>query len=60
MPVIPVNPGNLDGYGGTSGGLTVYYTQRDLTRDAIAQNPVKTFPPVIILPLRNVVGGSGH
>ncbi|KAI1166367.1 hypothetical protein F5B18DRAFT_659830 [Nemania serpens] len=45
VPVIPVNPGNLDGYGGTSGGLTVYYTQRDLTRDAIAQNPVKTFPP---------------
>ncbi|KAI1180932.1 hypothetical protein F4777DRAFT_179239 [Nemania sp. FL0916] len=45
VPVIPVNPGNLDGYAGTQGGLTVYYTQRDLTRDTIAQNPVKTFPP---------------
>ncbi|KAI1115873.1 hypothetical protein F5Y14DRAFT_460054 [Nemania sp. NC0429] len=45
VPVIPVNPGNLDGYYGTSGGLTVYYTQRDLTRDTIAQNPVKSFLP---------------
>ncbi|KAI1155808.1 hypothetical protein F4825DRAFT_447285 [Nemania diffusa] len=40
VPVIPVNPGNLDG---NNGG--VYYTQHDLTRDMIAQNPVKTFPP---------------
>ncbi|KAI0422123.1 hypothetical protein F5X98DRAFT_326942 [Xylaria grammica] len=45
VPVIPVNPGNLDGYTGTQGGLTVYYTQHDLIRDMIAQNPVKTFPP---------------
>ncbi|KAI1367384.1 hypothetical protein F5Y08DRAFT_349325 [Xylaria arbuscula] len=45
VPVIPVNPGNLDGYSGTSGGLTVYYTQTDLLRDSIATNPVKTFPP---------------
>ncbi|KAJ2993935.1 hypothetical protein NUW58_g1689 [Xylaria curta] len=45
VPVIPVNPGNLDGYTGTSGGITVYYTQHDLSRDMIAQNPVKTFPP---------------
>ncbi|KAI0540951.1 hypothetical protein GGR58DRAFT_71138 [Xylaria digitata] len=45
VPVIPVNPGNLDGYTGTQGGLTVYYTQHDLSRDMLAQNPVKTFPP---------------
>ncbi|KAI1754432.1 hypothetical protein F4782DRAFT_528352 [Xylaria castorea] len=45
VPVIPVNPGNLDGYSGTVGGITVYYTQNDLIRDTIAQNPVKTFPP---------------
>jgi hypothetical protein len=45
VPVIPVNPGNLDGYTGTQGGITVYYTQTDLIRDNIAQNPVKTFPP---------------
>ncbi len=47
VPVIPVNPGNLDGYSGTQGGLTVYYTQTDLLRDSIATNPVKTFQPVI-------------
>ncbi|KAK5630707.1 hypothetical protein RRF57_006422 [Xylaria bambusicola] len=47
VPVIPVNPGNLDGYSGTSGGLTVYYTQTDLVRDSIATNPVKTFPPTV-------------
>ncbi|KAH6655790.1 hypothetical protein BKA67DRAFT_591987 [Truncatella angustata] len=45
VPVIPVNPGNLDGYSGTQGGLTVYYTQYDLSRDNIKQQPVKTFPP---------------
>ncbi|KAH9893793.1 hypothetical protein F4778DRAFT_748505 [Xylariomycetidae sp. FL2044] len=45
VEVIPVNPGNLDGYSGTKGGLTVYYSQNDLIRDNIAQNPVKTFPP---------------
>lgn len=49
VPVIPVDPGNLDGYSGTKGGLTVYYSQTDLTRDNIAQNPVKTFPPVRLL-----------
>ncbi|KAG6358920.1 hypothetical protein INS49_012440 [Diaporthe citri] len=45
VPVIPVNPGNLDGYSGTKGGLTVYYSQTDLIRDDIAHQPVKTFPP---------------
>ncbi|KAI1814807.1 hypothetical protein GGS20DRAFT_385778 [Poronia punctata] len=45
VPVIPVNPGNLDGYSGTQGGLTVYYTQTDLLRDNIQQNPVKSFQP---------------
>jgi hypothetical protein len=45
VPVIPVNPGNLDGYSGTQGGLTVYYTQTDLTRDNIQQNPVQSFKP---------------
>ncbi|RYC63673.1 hypothetical protein CHU98_g2515 [Xylaria longipes] len=45
VPVIPVNPGNLDGYSGTKGGITVYYTQHDLITDQLAQNSVKTFPP---------------
>ncbi|KAI7777821.1 hypothetical protein LA080_003020 [Diaporthe eres] len=45
VPVVPVNPGNLDGYSGTKGGLTVYYSQTDLIRDDIAHQPVKTFPP---------------
>ena len=43
---IPVNPGNLDGYSGTTGGLTVYYTQHDLSRDMISQTPIKSFQPV--------------
>jgi hypothetical protein len=54
VPVIPVNPGNLDGYSGTQGGLTVYYTQHDLTRDQIAQNPVKTFQPVNLTQLSTI------
>ncbi|KAI1323463.1 hypothetical protein F5Y16DRAFT_412599 [Xylariaceae sp. FL0255] len=41
----PVNPGNLDGYSGTSGGLTVYYTQYDLLEDNIAQQPITAFKP---------------
>ncbi|KAI0161314.1 hypothetical protein GGR57DRAFT_518480 [Xylariaceae sp. FL1272] len=45
VDVIPVNPGNLDGYSGTQGGLTVYYTQYDLLRDNIAQQPVHSFQP---------------
>ncbi|KAI1269401.1 hypothetical protein F5Y18DRAFT_422352 [Xylariaceae sp. FL1019] len=45
VDVVPVNPGNLDGYSGTQGGLTVYYTQYDLLRDNIAQQPVHSFQP---------------
>ena len=61
VPVIPVNPGNLDGYSGTSGGLTVYYTQTDLVRDSISTNPVKSFPPVDFLQsLRNISENKNH
>ncbi|KAK6197803.1 Protein vip1 [Pestalotiopsis sp. IQ-011] len=42
---IPVNPGNLDGYSGIKGRLTVYYTQHDLSRDMISQTPIKSFQP---------------
>jgi hypothetical protein len=44
VPVIPVNP--QIGVTGTNGGLVVYYTQFDLTKDNIAQQPVKAFQPV--------------
>lgn len=56
VPVIPVNPGNLDGYSGTKGGLTVYYSQTDLIRDDIAHQPVKTFPPVTLPVVQWLIG----
>lgn len=45
VPNTPVNP-LLGGSNGAVGGLTVYYTQYDLTRDNLAQQPVKSFQPV--------------
>ncbi len=45
VPVMPVQP-LLGGSDGAQGGLTVYYTQFDLGRDNLAQQPVKAFPPV--------------
>jgi len=45
VPVIPVQP-LLGGSNGASGGLTVYYTQFDLSRDNLGQQPIKAFPPV--------------
>jgi hypothetical protein len=42
---LPVQP-LLGGSDGAQGGLTVYYTQFDLSKDNLAQNPVKAFPPV--------------
>jgi hypothetical protein len=48
VPVIPVQP-LLGGSNGASGGLTVYYTQFDLSRDNLGQQPIKAFPPVILL-----------
>jgi hypothetical protein len=42
MPVQPL----LGGSDGAQGGLTVYYTQFDLSKDNLKQNPVKAFPPV--------------
>jgi hypothetical protein len=42
MPVQPL----LGGSDGAQGGLTVYYTQFDLSKDNLKQNPVKSFPPV--------------
>jgi hypothetical protein len=41
---IPVQP-LLGGSNGAQGGLTVYYTQFDLSRDNLKQQPVKAFPP---------------
>jgi len=41
----PVQP-LLGGSQGAQGGLTVYYTQFDLSRDNIKQQPIKAFPPV--------------
>lgn len=46
VPVVPVQP-LLGGSNGAQGGITVYYTQHDLSRDDLKQNPVKSFPPVI-------------
>ncbi|TGJ82735.1 hypothetical protein E0Z10_g6034 [Xylaria hypoxylon] len=41
---LPVQP-LLGGSDGAQGGLTVYYTQFDLNRDNLKQQPVKSFPP---------------
>ena len=45
VPPIPVQP-LLGGSNGAQGGLTVYYTQFDLMRDNLQQQPIKSFPPV--------------
>ena len=34
---------------GTTGGITVYYTQYDLSRDNLRQQPITVFKPVSIL-----------
>lgn len=31
---------------GTTGGMTIYYTQHDFSTDALAQQPIRAFPPV--------------
>jgi len=41
----PVQP-LLGGSDGAQGGLTVYYTQFDLSKDNLARQPIKAFPPV--------------
>lgn len=46
VPTVPVQP-LLGGSNGTQGGLTVYYTQFDLSRDNLKQQGVSVFPPVI-------------
>ncbi|KAF2182907.1 hypothetical protein K469DRAFT_728284 [Zopfia rhizophila CBS 207.26] len=44
VPVVPVQP--LLGFsGGTQSGITVYYTQFDLSRDNIELQPIKAFSP---------------
>src|SRR3569833_1065295 len=51
LPPDPVPP-LLGGSIGAQGGLTVYYTQFDLSRDNLKQQPVKAFPPVgCLIPL---------
>ncbi|KAK4466350.1 hypothetical protein QBC42DRAFT_302685 [Cladorrhinum samala] len=44
VPVLPVQP-LLGGSQGAQGGLTVYYTQFDLSRDNLKQQPIKAFQP---------------
>lgn len=45
VPVIPVQP-LLGGSQGAKGGLTVYYTQFDLSKDNLAQQKITAFKPV--------------
>lgn len=59
VPVIPVQP-LLGGSQGASGGLTVYYTQFDLSRDNLKQQPVKAFPPVGYSMFTGVRSGARH
>ncbi|KAK3378962.1 hypothetical protein B0T24DRAFT_663249 [Lasiosphaeria ovina] len=40
----PVQP-LLGGSNGAQGGLTIYYTQFDLSKDNLKQQPIKAFPP---------------
>jgi len=54
VPARPVQP-LLGGSNGASGGLTVYYTQFDLSRDNLKTQPIKAFPPGF----RMVVGNPG-
>lgn len=42
MPVQPL----LGGSNGAQGGLTVYYTQFDLSKDNLKTQTIKAFPPV--------------
>jgi len=45
VPTIPVQP-LLGGSNGATGGLTVYYTQFDLSRDNLKKQPITAFKPV--------------
>lgn len=45
VPVLPVQP-LLGGSNGAQGGLTVYYTQYDLSRDNLKQQSITAFKPV--------------
>lgn len=47
VPVKYVSP-LLGGSDGAVGGLTVYYTQFDLSRDNLNQQKIASFKPVII------------
>ncbi len=49
VPVLPVQP-LLGGSQGASGGLTVYYTQFDLSKDNLAKQKITAFKPVHELP----------
>jgi len=44
VPNIPVQP-LLGGSNGAQGGITVYYTQYDLSKDNLAQQAIKAFQP---------------
>lgn len=48
VPNIPVQP-LLGGSDGAVGGLTVYYTQFDLSKDNLASQPITVFKPVSLL-----------
>lgn len=45
VPVVPVQP-LLGGSNGAQGGLTVYYTQFDLSKDNLSKQKITAFPPV--------------
>jgi hypothetical protein len=45
VPIVPVQP-LLGGSNGASGGLTVYYTQFDLSKDNLKQQKITAFQPV--------------
>jgi len=54
VPVLPVQP-LLGGSQGAQGGLTVYYTQFDLSRDNLARQPIKAFQPVQFTPVSSLM-----
>jgi len=55
VPAAAVQP-LLGGSNGAQGGLTVYYSQFDLNRDNLKQQPIKAFPPVRPLSTLGLLG----
>jgi len=57
VPAVPVQP-LLGGSTGAQGGITVYYTQFDLSRDNLKQQPIKAFPPGFRMTVGNPAASS--